>query len=61
MNHISFDSNLEKSKNAPETELALACAQDDPEFRGVPRPTEQEAAEDIQKRIEELRALIQSQ
>lgn len=33
----------------------------DAEFTGVPKPTEEEAALEIQKRIEELRAFIREQ
>lgn len=33
----------------------------DAEFAGVPKPTEEEAALEIQKRIEELQAFIREQ
>lgn len=62
MNQISFSENRGAQKNAHELARVLSSSrQEDPEFKGIPKPTEQEAADDIQKRIEELRSFIQSQ
>lgn len=65
MDRISFSHNLEYQKNTTEVARAFSDVEklynEDPEFQNVPKPSEEEAAREIEERIKELRTFIQSQ
>ncbi len=61
MSHIPFHPHTNDAKNPVTAGPSFSLKSADPEFEGIPSPTEEEAANDIQARIEELRAFIKNQ